>query len=255
MTNLGVSMDVVPTGQALYTVMTAGTSAAMVAKGAEHDGTAASFSPYTLSPLRLTCDYVWSWEDSAQLIGMEEALRADLGEVMSQRMDDQLINGNGTAPNVSGFLNELTDASAETTEETFDSYIAKAASGIDGKYADSMSQVTILCGVGTKRHAIKEFRSNGDMSADDRMTARMAGFTASAAFGLLGSNKRQRAMMYRNGGSGPNAHLPVWEGVRFFRDEISAAKAGRISLTALMLYSFKIVREDVYTMLDYKIAA
>ena len=168
-------------------------------------------------------------------------------------MDEQIINGNGTSPNVNGYLSELTDASAETTTDTYDSFVKKAANGIDGIYADSLSQVTQLVGVHTKQHAIVTKATSTDSSADDKLTSRLGGFTASAAFGRLGSNKRQRGIMYRMGGNGPNAHAAVWSGIRFYRDELSMSKSGQVGLTALMLWNFKIVRETPYTMLDYKL--
>ena len=72
---LGVSMSSVPTGDALFTVMTAGTTGSQVAKAAEHDGTAASFSPFSLSPLRMTADYLWSVEDASRLMGLENSVK------------------------------------------------------------------------------------------------------------------------------------------------------------------------------------
>ena len=40
-------------------------------------------------------------------------------------MDNQIINGNGTAPNVSGFLIELTAPTRPSAADSFSSYISK----------------------------------------------------------------------------------------------------------------------------------
>ena len=68
---------------------------------------AAAFSGHSLEPVRLTGAYLFNARQTLQLKNFEAVLRRDLSAVLSDAMDDQVVNGDGTAPNVSGFLSEL----------------------------------------------------------------------------------------------------------------------------------------------------
>ena len=105
-------------GQANFPILASGTTAAMVNAGTAHDATAATFTGFSLDPVRLSARYVFRYEDVAKLRNYESVLRRDLTATMTDAMDDQITNGDGSAPNVSGFLAELTapsDPGAATT--------------------------------------------------------------------------------------------------------------------------------------------
>ena len=51
-----------------------------------------------------------------------------------------------------------------------------------------------------------------------------------------------------------NAVCPVWEGVTIVRDEVTHAEEGWIMITAVALYSFKVLRAAGYLRLKYKLA-
>ena len=72
------------------------------------DAEAGAFTGFSLDPIRLTARYLFRVEDTYRLRNFESILRRDLAAVMSDQMDNQVINGDGVAPNVNGFLNELT---------------------------------------------------------------------------------------------------------------------------------------------------
>ena len=101
---LGVDMPSVPVGDADYPVLTAGASPAMKAAGAAQDAEAGTFTVSTIAPTRLTARYLLRVEDLARFAGMEEALRRDLRDALSDAMDRQVLAGDGTAPNVAGFV-------------------------------------------------------------------------------------------------------------------------------------------------------
>ena len=105
---LGVSMPSVPVGASVFPIMTGGTTASMAADETQVDAAAGTFTGHTLEPVRLTAAYLFNMRQSYQLRNFEQILRRDLAAVMSDAMDNQIINGNGTAPNVTGFLHELT---------------------------------------------------------------------------------------------------------------------------------------------------
>ena len=104
---LGVAMPSVPVGAAVYPIMLSGTTASMAADGTAVDAGAASFTGHSLEPVRLSAGYLFNMRQGYQLRNFEAVLRRDLGAVMSDAMDDQIVNGNGSAPNVAGFLRRL----------------------------------------------------------------------------------------------------------------------------------------------------
>ena len=127
-----VSMPSVPVGSANYPIMTAGTDAGMKNPGVAQDAAAATFEGFTLDPKRLTARYLFRIEDQYKLRGYEAVLRRDLSAVMSDAMDNQIVNGDGTSPDVSGFLKELTAPGADNAVTSWGGYFGKFSSLVDG---------------------------------------------------------------------------------------------------------------------------
>ena len=98
---------------------------------------------------------------------LESALRDNLSSVVSDAVDGQMVAGNNTAPNLNGVNTQLTAAAAPATGvETYDRYVASAASAIDGLFAVSMADIRLLVGPHTYRHAAATFRgTNGETAA------------------------------------------------------------------------------------------
>ena len=128
---LGVRMPMVASGEPVFPVMTGGTTAAMKAKGDSQDAAAATFIGKTIAPSRLTARYLWGVEDVARL-PIEDALRADLRAVMSDELDNQLINGNGVAPNIEGVFAHLTDPADDGAVTKLNEAINKVSASVDG---------------------------------------------------------------------------------------------------------------------------
>ena len=122
---LGVSMPSVAVGASVYPIMTSGTTASMAADGTHVDAGAGTFTGFTLEPVRLSAGYLFNARQTLQLRNFEAILRRDLAAVLSDAMDNQIINGDGTAPNVSGFLHELSAVTRPSAADTFASYISK----------------------------------------------------------------------------------------------------------------------------------
>ena len=72
---LRISMPTVPAGERRYPVMTAGTTAAMVARGASQDAGPARFDVVDAQPHRLAAKYVFDLEGVAELGGAVEPIR------------------------------------------------------------------------------------------------------------------------------------------------------------------------------------
>ncbi len=255
---LGVSMPHVGIGEVNYPVLSAGVSPEMKSKGAVKDAEAATISTTVLEPRRLTARYLFSVEDTARLRGMEEALRRDLSGALGEKIDDQILNGNGTAPNVSGFLSALTAPTAPTTVATFSDFVGAASQAVDGRYARNLPGVKMLVGATTYALAGTLMNPSGDVALSDYLIARSGGFITSALIPAPPASGTwqdiQAAIVYRAARGAGSAVAPVWQGLELIRDPYTHAAKGQVSITAVALWAFSLIRSDAYVRAAFKVA-
>ena len=237
-------MPSVPAGEEKYVQMTGGTTAAMVAEGASHDSGAATFSATTITPTRGTARYTWSYEQEARLPNLESILARDIRQVVANAMDAQVVNGDGASPNLSGYINHATAATATPSAvsklEAFDGYFAEM---VDGLYAYDDADVRMLLGWKTWELLRKTRLTTGDQPT---LLSLLPGEQMRAS-NYVGAPARVNSQdniqsLYMHRASEMIAVAPVWQGVRAIRDEISKAKEGEVALTLYFLFGFDIVR-------------
>lgn len=252
----GITMSAVAIGTASYPYMTAGTDAEQKSPSTAVDAGAATFAMETLSPRRLTARYLFQVEDTVRLPMLEETLRRDLRLAMSDKMDDQVVNGNGTAPNVAGLLHELTDPVAATAVVTFESAIQVFTALVDAKHSYSMMDQVAMIGVDTYKKLANEFLASTDTSTSLDYLSNHLGdlFTSARLAAQDAGTKIQQGLVALNGVPGRNAVCPVWRAFELIRDPYSDAASGQIALTAYLLWNFKVVREEAYKQINFKLA-
>ena len=251
----GVRFPSVGVGERQYPVLTDGNTPAMKGKGAVHDSTAASWGVETLSPKRLTARYTFAVEDAAVFQGMEAALRDDLSGAIAQEMDKQILSGDGSGENVSGFFkaggDPLTAPSDPSGESGVSDYIAAIAGAVDGRYALENGDVKLLIGGATNAHASGKFVATGsDTTGMQHLKAISGGCRVSAHVPAV-ADKKQLALACRKMGS---AVAPIWQAPRLIRDPYSDASAGIVGLTLHVLFSFSIPRTDGWQLVNFQVA-
>ena len=136
---------------------------------------------------------------------------------MSDELDKQIIGGDGTAPNINGLVNQLTNPTDPSDVATFDDFVAAFADQIDGLWAATPGEVAIVANVDAYKLSAKTFRDGtggqsraGDVAFSDY---------AKAHYGAWFTNKRMpatastiaRGIVYRMGRGGMRtACLPSW---------------------------------------------
>ena len=105
---------------------------------------------------------------------------------MSNSLDDQAINGDGQAPNLTGIFQRLAAPTVTpSTIATFDDFAAAHAGGIDGLWADDLMEVAIVCGPATLALAARTFQSatnyKGELSAAAYAMANTGAFGRTSA--------------------------------------------------------------------------
>ena len=243
---LGVDMPTVPVGEAVFPVLATNAVVGVPAEGVVPSGTGldtegattGSFTADVLSPGRLQAAFFYSREDRARFAGMDAALRMNLSDALSDKLDQQILNG------TEGLLNGVILANHNVSAVTsYATYRAEFGYGrVDGIYATGIGDIRIVCGSATYGHMAGQFRSTnaGDRAAVEDLMDVTAGVKVSAHVPALSGANKQNAVIRL--GMRRDMVAPIWEGVTLIPDEITKASTGQIVVTAVMLHAIKLLR-------------
>ena len=259
-TALGVEMPSVPVGDLNVPVLSGSQAASNVARDASvGDAAAGTLSAVTFTPKRIQFEYLMRREDKARMLGLEEVLRSDLSMAVSDRVDEQVLAGDGSAPNFAGFLSAeasggLPALTAPAAEVTYALALTELARGVDGEYAGSIPECSMVVGDASYRRLAALVNMGSGETAAMTYHRMLMAFMASSNVTAPNANDQEGILARR--GAGTNALCPMWGGMVLIVDEVSATnrKQGWISLTAVLLSDFKITREDGFTRVSYQLA-
>ena len=269
---LGIEMPRVMTGTYASATITTSQSASALAKSGAAVGVAGAFTVTTATPKRISARLELTLEDIAAVgqSNYESILRQNLALSLSDSLDDQAINGNGTAPNLKGIFASLTDpTAAPATATDFDDFAAAHAGGVDGLWAATIKDTSIVVGPKTYVLAASTFQSatnyKGELSAAAYATANTGGFwtnkrmPAAATFETV--DNVQQAILYRQGrmmmgGSGAmrTAVLPHWNEVGVDDIYSGSAKGERYFTMHVLLGDVIVVQPDAYEQLAFRLS-
>ena len=237
---LSIDMPTVAVGDAVFPVLTSNADAGTPAENAVQAETTGSFSANVLTPSRIQASFFYSREDQARFSGMGEALRSNLSDALADKLDQQILSGGSGLLHGTVLANH--NASAVTSYANYRSELAYGR--VDGTFAGSVSELKIVMGAGTYGHAAGAFRSAnaGDRAALEDLMSVTGGVKVSAHVPAVDSSNKQNVVIRL--GSRRDFVAPIWEGVTLIPDEITKAGAGQIVVTAVMLYSIKLLRSD-----------
>ena len=172
---------------------------------------------------------------------MGEALRSNLSEALADKLDQEILAGG------SGLLHGTILANhAAAAITSYAHYRSELAYGrVDGTFAGSVSELKIVMGaalMATRRRAIpfhQRWRPRGARRPD--ASHRRCQSVGSCSRRRLGQQAERRDPPW----FAPRDFVaPIWEGVTLIPDEITKAGAGQIVITAVMLYSVKLLRAE-----------
>ena len=242
---LGVVSPQVPAGSANFPVLSGGASPANAEAGAAGDESAATITANVLDPKRLTAAYRIRQEDVNKLAMLEDSLRLDLQGAMMEARDKAVFTGDGTAPNVSGFLTKLTAPDNPSAVANFAAYASARSKLVDGRYAMDSGSVRVVCGADTYAHASELYQTGSGASAIEKFSPRVSAHIPDA------SSDIQSAVASRSVG---RAVSPMWPSIALIRDMYTGASKGEIVITATALWSFAVLDTNGYAVLKFKLA-
>lgn len=267
---LGVEMPRVPSGTYGNVTLTGEATAEAKDKGAAVAGKAMTFAVTTATPKRISARVEFAIEDIAAVgVGnYESALRENMSLSLSAELDDQGLNGNGTAPNLNGFFNRLTDPTDTLSAVAdFDHFVGKFVGGIDGLWATMANQVGMVVGVDTYRLMAQTFRDAtgqdlGSISFADYAMAHYGGLFTNSRMPATASNIQQailhragRSMMGGEGGM-RTAVCPVWADSIGIDDVYSGSASGERYVTFhVLLGDIIIVQPNAYAQVQFQVSS
>ena len=268
---LGIGMPTVPSGAWSEMALTTppGTAAAK-AKGSAIESTAGVLSPVSTTARRISARLSLTAEDIAEVgtAKFEAAVRSALSGSLSDQYDIQCLRGDGQSPNISGLMSQLdTPDPAPTVVASFDSLLQTAAGFCGTKYAEQMTDVSILVPPDVYRLSIRLFRDagenhRGDVSAQKYLQAVLSSWsTATRLQNAPASGDAANistGIIRRMGpGSDSAAIHPIWGHLSV--DDIftsSGSATGHFSVHVLVGAKVLLVRPagEVYDLVSYKVA-
>ena len=271
-TRLGVEMPRVVSGTYASATITTSLSAGAKAKGAVQESTAAGFTVTSVTPKRISARLSIQIEDVAAVgqANFESTLRENLSLVLSDQLDQQAINGTGTAPNLTGIFQRLTDpTAAPSAVATFDDFASAHAGGIDGLWANTLKEVAIVCGPATMALSARTFQTaanyKGEMSAAAYAAMNTAGWWTNKrmpdAATFVSVDNIQQAILYRKGrsmaggaGAMRTAVCPHWNEVSIDDIYSDSASGTRHFTMHVLLGDVILVQPDAYSQIAFQVA-
>ena len=248
---LGVDMPTVPTGEAVYPVLTTNAAAGVPDEGAVQAETTGAFSADVLAPARIQASFFYSREDRARFAGMDMALRDNLSMALSDKLDSEVLVGD------QGFLgaNGLANPANPGATATFADYrgLVYDDDVLDGLYAYQASDVRLVLGRHAYNHAATVYRANNaDDSGIDSLMRVSGGVRISRHVPDPAAN--DQGLVVSKAPDMRNAVAPIWEGVTLIPDELTKASTGEIVVTAVMLHAVKILRAAAFARKEVQVA-
>ena len=271
---LMIEMPVVPSGTYATATLTTSATADAVAKSAVVPATKAGWTPQTTTPHRVGAGLDLTLEDIASVgtANFESLLRQHISLVLSDEIDDQLLNGDGQNDDLTGIFQRLTDPAAPAaTVATFDTFVGVFADGIDGLWANRMDEVSIVSGPDTYKLSAKTFRdrvidqgqrggvSLGDISFADYARTHTAGWWTNKRMPDT-ANHVQQAVLCRKGRSmmpAPTrlAVCPIWYGSISVDDIYTGARKGERYFTlSVLLGDVILVQPAAYAEVSFRVS-
>jgi len=248
--SVGVEFPTAPRGIPSYPTLTGGVDGETVAEGAAIDAEAATFSVQTIDLTRAGARYKIRVEDIARMGELESTLRADMRSALAILLDNQVMVGDGTAPNVTGLLNSahVTAAPADPSSNSdLDDFDTALAGLLNFTNAPARADVRLLIGLATYQFLLTSRHDNTARTFLELLeSAGYGSIRPSRHIGVpTGANRIQLAYGFQR--RNYRAVAPIWEGLELIRDPYTSAASGEINITAYMLFGFDVLRGSAQT--------
>ena len=174
---------------------------------------------------------------------------------LTQALNDQVINGDGTSPNFNGVYNRVTIPSANPSAATeFSAYVSAPSSLVDGKYASDENAVSILVKPAVYAHMGGLFATGTAVNAISGVRATGTKLMASD-FLRSAANNAYVSLTHRAGTGRTDSVLAIWNtGLEFIRDPYTGAASGHVAIRAAVYGDFNVIRPEAYGAVKFRVS-
>ena len=245
----GVIGGTVPTGQRQVPVLSTGATAEALAKGASVTEKTAAFAVTTLAPKRVSAAVRYAREDAATFEYMDDALRMNLRNAISDKMDAEVLT-RATAPK--GLLTFGADPTKNAaTVSNVSHALSGIFTGVDGKYAAMASEIKLLLGTATYAELGSSIFDTGSGALASEKLGQVCGGVRVSANVPTKAGTGEDALIIKGMGR-RNCVSAMWDSIEIVTDPYSDADKAEIVLTAIAMFDFAILDESGYTRLRFK---
>ena len=261
---LGVDMPRVASGTYATATVSTSVTAGSRAKSADAPATEGALTVTTATPKRVSARLELTLEDIAAVgqENFESILRQNLSLALSAELDNQAINGNGTAPNLAGFFNRLAAVSAPAANvETWTRFLAIQSGGIDGLWATELDQIGIVVNPETFRLSAATFQGTDSEESAASYLKRVGGGWWTNSRMPDKTNNIADGILYRMGRSAMGASAgmrtavcPHWGEVSIDDIYSGSIKAERYFTMHVLLGDVILVQPDAYSRVRFRVS-
>ena len=257
---LGISMESVAPGQAVFMTTTAGATGAQRSRSEAAAAAAWTVGVVSMEPHRNAVHAVYSIEDAARLPGLSDALRRDLGMALTDAIDIAIFVGdagaNTNAADIAGLstIANVTEVTLTQAAKIMADDTLKAFSDmVDGRHAMNMADLNIVASVGSYRLWMSTIHA---ATVDNQTIAQflsMSGLSYGSRAGIDTDTDADAygAFVGRARGIDGAGVAAVWSAGQMIVDEITGADQGEVKLTLNYLWDFDLPRASNFARLKY----
>ena len=229
-----------------------------VAKSAEVPQTAGAITVGTASPKRVGASLGLTLEDIAAIgtANFESVLRQNVSLVLSDELDDQVINGTGANDDLVGILERLTNPAAPAANvETWTRFLAIQSGGIEGLWATELEHISMVVGVDTYRLSAATFQgTDSEESAASYLKRMGAGYWTNSRMPATAANIQQ-GILCRKGRTGMRTAVsPTWGSISIDDIYSGARKGERYFTVSAIVGDVILVQPDAYAQVAFRVS-
>ena len=229
-----------------------------VAKSAEVPQSAGAITVGTASPKRVGASLGLTLEDIAAIgtANFESVLRENVSLVLSDELDDQMINGAGANDDLTGIFERLGNPSAPAANvETWTRFLAIQSGGIDGKWATELEHILMVVGVSTYRLSAATFQgADSEESAASYLKRMGAGYWTNSRMPATAANIQQ-GILCRKGRPGMRTAVsPTWGSISIDDIYSGARKGERYFTVSAIVGDVILVQPDAYAQVAFRVS-
>ena len=259
---LMIEMPTVPSGTYATGTLssTAGSvaTADAVAKSADVPQTAGSITVGTTTPKRVGASLGLTLEDIAAVgqANFEAVLRENISLVLSDELDDQMINGDGSNNDLTGIFERLGNPSAPAANvESWTRFLAIQSGAIDGLWATELMHIAMVVGVDTYRLAAATFQGNdAEESAASYLKRMGAGFFTNKRMPAKSGHIQQGIACRKGRGGMRTAACPTWGSIGVDDIFSGALKGERYFTLSVLVGDVILVQPDAYKQIAFRVS-